>query len=124
MTVLSEPTSNTRVRETAKSCDGVDAYREGLPEYKLDLVQTGRGSEPTRTWLVEEGGVTMGCTSIAFPLLGHFRSPDDAVTVVAITSAPPSARWAGVDLEPGTVLVYGPVCTTPGSAQPDSNSRT
>lgn len=108
MTVLSGPLSDTRVRAAAKSADGVSGYRDALPEYKLDLVQTGRGSEPTRTWLVEEGGVTMGCTSIAFPMFGHFRSPHDAVTVIAITSAPPSARWAGVDLEPGTVLVYGP----------------
>ena len=108
MTALPEQLADALVRETASSADGVSGYRDALPQYKLDLIQTGRGSEPTKTWLVEEGGVTIGCTSIAFPILGHFRSPDDAVTVVAITSAPPSARWAGVDLEPGTVLVYGP----------------
>ena len=108
MTALPEQLADALVRETASSADGARGYRDALPQYKLDLIQPGRGADPTKTWLVEEGGVTVGCTSIAFPMLGHFRSPHDAVTVVAITSAPPSARWAGIDLEPGTVLVYGP----------------
>jgi AraC-like DNA-binding protein len=36
------------------------------------------------------------------------RTSEGAVGIVLIESAPPGSRWCGTDLEPGTLLLYGP----------------
>jgi AraC-like DNA-binding protein len=50
----------------------------------------------------------MASVAMDFPVLGHAHISDDEVVVAVITSAPKLAQWSGVDLHPGTVLVYGP----------------
>ena len=83
-------------------------YQKGLPHFNLDIVRTGLGSGPSKLWNVESCDSTMASVTMQFPVLGHAHVPDDEVAVAVITSAPKSARWSGVDLHPGMVLVYGP----------------
>lgn len=105
MTIVSTPpTSDQDVTEAIEFAD----YQKGLPHFRLDTVRAGPGSGPVRLWNVESRDSTMASVSMDFPIFGHAHLSDDEVVVAVITSAPKLARWSGVDLHPGMVLVYGP----------------
>lgn len=96
------------VTETIESADDVAEYHKSLPHFRLDAVQTGPGPGPIKLWSVESRDSTMASVAMEIPILGHAYVPDDEVVVAVITSAPKLARWSGVDLHPGMVLIYGP----------------
>ena len=108
MGVSSAPVVDEEVDEHVALAGGVDEYVHALPQFKLDIVRTGQGAGPSKVWLAGEGNATLGAVTVEFPMLGHFQIPRDEVAVISVTSAPESARWAGVDLEPGMVMLYGP----------------
>jgi hypothetical protein len=74
----------------------------------MDVVRTGRGEGPNTTRVLTSGNITLVSSHIRFPLLSQTTTGEDRVIVAAISSAPPGSRWCGIDLEPGTVLLYGP----------------
>ena len=74
----------------------------------MDVVRAGRGRGPNTTRILTSGQVTVVSSHIRFPILSRTTTPEDRVIVAAILSAAPGSRWSGIDLEPGTVLLYGP----------------
>ena len=109
MTIVSAPPmSGQTVTETLDSADEVAEFQRALPHFKLDTVRTGLGPGSANLWNVDSRDSTMASVTMGFPILGHAYVPHDEVVVAVVTSTPKSARWSGVDLHPGMVLVYGP----------------
>lgn len=85
-----------------------EEHSAALPGFKLDVVRTGRGVGPNTSRVTISDKAAIGSAIIGFPLLGRTHTSDDRVTICTITSAPPNSRWCGLDLEAGSVLLYGP----------------
>ncbi len=85
-----------------------DGYSRSVRGIDIQSIRTGEGHGPT--WISSEVGEHYIATSIrsGFPLLTSTTIGDSLVCAVTIRSAPPGARWCGIDLEPGMVIVYGP----------------
>jgi len=74
----------------------------------IKVIRTGRGDGPTTVSTVRSGSVVATSTSIGFPMASRSTMGDDVVVAACITSAPPGCRWCGIDLDAGTLLIYGP----------------
>ena len=85
-----------------------DEHSGALPGLTLDVVRTGIGYGPNLTDSYVGEHVTVVSGLIQFPLLGRTTVGDDTIIVALITSAPPSSRWAGIELRTGSLLLYGP----------------
>ena len=85
-----------------------DGYSRSVRGINIRAIRTGEGHGPTL--ISSEVGDTYVATSIrsGFPLLTSTTIGDSLVCAVVIRSAPPGARWCGIDLESGMVIVYGP----------------
>ncbi len=85
-----------------------DGYSRSVRGINVRAIRTGEGHGPTS--VSSEVGDSYIATSIrsGFPLLTSTTIGDSLVCAVAIRSAPSGARWCGIDLEPGMVIVYGP----------------
>jgi AraC-like DNA-binding protein len=85
-----------------------DGYSRSVRGISIRAIRTGEGHGPTS--ISSEVGDTYVATSIrsGFPVLTSTTIGDSLVCAVTIRLAPPGARWCGVDLEPGMVIVYGP----------------
>jgi AraC-like DNA-binding protein len=88
--------------------DEVDAYIGALPGFRLDVVRTGAGFGPNLARSLVTDDAVIGSGVIGFPMLGQTDVADDRLVAALITSAPRGSRWCEIDLEPGTVLLYGP----------------
>ena len=84
-----------------------DSYSRSVRGIEIRAVRTGRGH--STTLISSEVSDAYIATSIksGFPLLTRTTIGDNLVCAVAIRSAPPGARWCGVELEEGMVIVYG-----------------
>jgi AraC family ethanolamine operon transcriptional activator len=85
-----------------------DSYGHSLPGLELDVVRTGPGSGPNLTRSGGGDGFHLAAGRVGFPVLGRTTVGDDRSVVALVTRAPPGSRWCEIDLEPGTVLAYGP----------------
>lgn len=90
------------------SVEESDAYERSVRGIEIQSVRTGEGHGPTS--IMSEVGTEYVVTSVTtgFPMFNSTTVADDLLVAIAIRSAPPAARWSGIDLEPGMVLVYGP----------------
>jgi AraC-like DNA-binding protein len=86
----------------------VDEYSTALPGISLDVVRTGRGIGPNIVRSHVWDDLTLASALVQFPLLGRTTVADDAVIVALVTDAPPTSQWCGIDLEPESMLLYGP----------------
>jgi AraC-like DNA-binding protein len=88
--------------------DEADTYASSIPGFDIEVIRTGQGDGPnlTRRTVLKSGILASG--SIGFPMLGKARIGENTVLINLITSAPPGSRWCGIDLEQGTVMLYGP----------------
>jgi AraC-like DNA-binding protein len=95
-----------------------EAYTQAVSGARVETVRLGTGVGPSeiRTAVEQRFIATSGTTGI--PLAHHSTLPDDALTVAHIAKAPPGSRWCGIDLEPGTVIVYAPSADHVGVDQP------
>lgn len=71
-------------------------------------VVLGAGTGPTSATTVAAPRFRVIAGEVGFPTVAWRTTPDDQLSLVMISSASNGSRWSGVDLEPGTVLVYGP----------------
>ena len=83
-------------------------YAASIPGFGVDVVRTGRGHGPNLSRVTTLDNSVIGSAVIYFPMLGIARIPEDTVLINLVTSAPPGSRWCGIDLQPGTVMLYGP----------------
>jgi AraC-like DNA-binding protein len=88
--------------------DEVDAYTGALPGFRLDVVRTGVGVGANVARSLVTDDAVIGSGLIQFPMLGRTDVADDRLVAALITSAPRGSRWCEIDLEPGTILLYGP----------------
>lgn len=95
-----------------------EAYTQAVAGARVETVRLGAGVGPSeiRTAVEQRFIATSGTTGI--PLAHHSTLPDDALTVAHIAKASPGSSWCGIDLEPGTVIVYAPSAEHAGVDQP------
>jgi hypothetical protein len=85
-----------------------DSYSGAVPGVQLKVTRTGLGSGPNVVASYSGADLSLASARVQFPVLGRTEIADDVVAVAQVTAAPSGTRWCGHDLEPGTVLVYGP----------------
>lgn len=88
--------------------DTADTYRNALPGFFLDVVQTGIGTGPNVVRSAHGDGVMLASTVKGFPTMGRTSVADDHVVAGLLTATPPGSRWYGSDLTAGTMLIWGP----------------
>jgi AraC-like DNA-binding protein len=88
--------------------DEVGAYAAALPGVRLDVVRTGVGFGPDVVRSLVTDDATIASAVIGFPTLDRADLADDLLVAALVTAAPPGSRWSEMDLEPGTVFLYGP----------------
>jgi AraC-like DNA-binding protein len=95
-----------------------EAYTEAVAGVRVETQRLGNGWGPSeiRTLADQRFIATSGTTG--FPLAHRATIPDDALIVVRIANASPGSSWCGIDLEPGTVIVYSPSADHAGVDQP------
>ena len=104
---MTATTSKALLSSRCVVADDVDAYSGALPGLHLDVVRTGAGFGANTTQSVLFDDVTLSSGQIGFPVLGRTNVAEDRVIAALVTTAPPGSRWCDMDLEPGTVLLYG-----------------
>lgn len=87
----------------------VDGYSRSVEGVEIEAVRTGVGLGPSVVRTVQTERLVATDSTIAFPMYSRATIGDDHVVVASIRSAPPGSRWCGIDLEPGMVVLYGPV---------------
>ena len=107
MTIVEEPGGADIITRTLLARDA-DTYSGALPGIQLDVTRTGVGFGPNVTSVWNDDGVSLASARVQFPVLGYTTTADDLIVAAVVTRAPPGTRWCEVDVQPGTVLVYGP----------------
>jgi AraC-like DNA-binding protein len=87
--------------------DEVHVCRAALPGFPLDVIRTGIGDGPNITRSLDLDDCVIASRVIQFPIVARTDIVDDRILAVLITSAPEGSRWSEVDVEAGTVLLYG-----------------
>jgi AraC-like DNA-binding protein len=102
--LLAEPAATITATNTVQE---PDSYSRSVRGIEVRAVRTGKGHSTTS--ISSEVGGAYVATSIrsGFPLLTRTTIADNLVCAVVIRFAPPGARWCGVDLQTGMVIVYG-----------------
>jgi AraC-like DNA-binding protein len=100
--------SPTDTRTRTSVADEAEMYASSFPGLDVEVVRTGQGDGPNVTRRTEFEDVSLATGSIGFPMLGKANIGENTVLINLITSAPPGSRWCGIDLEPGTMMLYGP----------------
>ena len=92
----------------AASVEESTAYERSVRGVEIQSVRTGEGHGST---LVQSDvGADFVVTSVTtgFPMVSSTTIDDGVAAAIAIRSAPPGARWCGIDVKAGMVVVYGP----------------
>lgn len=88
--------------------DEIEQYTSAIPGAEVAAVRTGGGFGSSVLVTTTGRGFVAASGSLGFPVLGRATLGEDTIAAACITSAPPGSRWCEIDLEPGTVLAYGP----------------
>jgi len=89
------------------AADTDDCRRSGAG-IDIEVIRTGQGTGPAVIGTIVGGRFVATAASIGFPLLARTRVGEDHIVVGCVTAAPQGARWCGIDLTPGMVIVYAP----------------
>jgi AraC-like DNA-binding protein len=101
------PTAPTQTLASSKVQD-VDGYQRSVAGIDIEAVRVGVGQGPNTVKAVSNGLVTATSCQIGFPILTRTTIADDRVLLAAMRTTTPGSRWCEIDLEPGSVLSYGP----------------
>jgi AraC-like DNA-binding protein len=101
--------------------DEVDRYTKSIAGVEIEAVRNGDANGANTVLTVREPRFTMTAADVRMPLLSRTTVGDDQVVMTYIRAASPGNRWCGIDLEAGSLLVYGPsaehtAITRPGLA--------
>lgn len=85
-----------------------DDYSRCVDGVAIDAVRMGKGTGPSTVQTTRVRDIIANSNTIRFPMATYATIGDDRVLAAAVTSAPPTARWCGIDITAGMVVVYGP----------------
>lgn len=88
--------------------DDAETYASSIPGVDIEVIRTGQGNGPNLIRKTELKDGVLAAGSTGFPMLGKARIGENTVLINLITSAPPGSRLCGIDVEPGTMMLYGP----------------
>ena len=86
----------------------VDAYSASVAGVRLEAVRTGLGVGPHRVLSLRDDRFLYTSNDIGFPFRSTTTIGDEQAAVAVVIDAPPGSKWCSIDLEPATVLAYGP----------------
>lgn len=75
---------------------------------KPDVVRTALGDGPNLECTGVSDELTFTSVEVGFPMLTRAVLPDDVIAAAVMHVTPPGTRWCEIDMEPGSLLVYGP----------------
>jgi AraC family ethanolamine operon transcriptional activator len=87
--------------------EDADGYEQSVHGISIRSIRTGRGLGPNRVLAVDADGFVVTSVDVGFPMLNRTSIADDRIAIGFIRSAPGGARWCGIDLQPGTVIMEG-----------------
>ena len=111
MQALDDPAASSGLRRCGVSVAAVgevDAYSSSVAGVRLEAVRTGLGFGPHRVLSLRDDRFVLSACDMGFPFRSTTTVGDERVVVATIIGTPPGGRWCSIDLEPGTVIVYGP----------------
>lgn len=85
-----------------------DDYSKTVRGIDIKAVRVAGETMPTEIQSSVTPGWVATSMKIGFSVLSRTTLPDDQIGVGVIEYAPRGARWCGIDLEGGDVVVYGP----------------
>ena len=88
--------------------ENTDSYHRAVGGIEVRAIRAAAGGRPSEVSSVTSGRVTMTTSRIGFPMITFTEIGDERILLAHYWSAPPGCRHTGIDLEPGTVLAYGP----------------
>jgi AraC-like DNA-binding protein len=83
-------------------------YSRAVRGVEIETIRTGQGTGPTLVSTTRGDGFVATGVRAGFPTLGRSTIGDDQIVVACFTHAPTGSRWCEIDLEPGSILIYGP----------------
>ena len=88
--------------------DEVDSYTKSIAGVEIEAFRTGRCEGPNTVLTVRDPRFTVTSSDVRMPLMSRTTLGDEKVVVAYMRTAPPGSRWCGIELQPGTLIVYGP----------------
>ncbi len=98
--------------------DEVDKYTKSIAGVEIEAVLNGHANGPNSTVTVREPRFTMTSSDVRMPLLSHTTVGEDTVAMTYIRADPQGSRWCGIDLEPGSLMIYGPSAEHSATTRP------
>ena len=93
---------------TLNVIDEVDSYTKSIAGVEIEAFRTGRCDGPNTVLTVRDPRFSLTSADVRMPLLSRTTLGDEKVLLAYMRTSPPGSRWCGIDLEPGTLIVYGP----------------
>ncbi len=88
--------------------EDAETYNSSVAGVEIQAVRAGPGTCPTQVLAVVGEQFTFTNSKVGFPMLSQTTVPDDMVTLAYMRAAPPGSLWCEFDVEPGSILAYGP----------------
>lgn len=85
----------------------VGPYLDSIPGLEFDAVRTDRGFGPNSVLTTAGKDIVAVSATTRFGATGRTTMPDGVITAAVVTAAAPGSRWCGIDLAPGTLVVWG-----------------
>ena len=98
--------------------DEVDKYTGSIAGVEIEAVLNGHADGPNSVVTVREPRFTMTSSDVRMPLLSHTTVGDDTIAMTYIKADSQGSRWCGVDLEPGSLMIYGPSAEHSATTRP------
>jgi AraC-like DNA-binding protein len=88
--------------------EDVGSYEQSVYGIQIRSMRTGLGIGPNRVLAAAAPKFAATSVDVGFPMASRSSMAEDRITVVFLRSVPGGARWCGIDLQPGMVVMYGP----------------
>jgi AraC-like DNA-binding protein len=96
-----------RPRALFRVIDETDDYTNAVAGPTVEAVRIGKGVGPNVVLALPGDRLTVTSSSIGMPMVSRSRIADGRIVATFVHRTHGESRWCGVDLEPGTVMVYG-----------------
>lgn len=90
------------------TAEEVDGFEKEMAWINLEVTRIGVGHGPIETRSTILDGARIDSVFIGYPVLTLGEFSENQITVAVMRSVPAGARVCGVDIQPGTVLYFGP----------------